>query len=71
MDNEAKDPDLLYQVSAIPKFLGMSEKQARHRAERGDIPTFKLFGSRCGRRSTLNAWLAEQEAEARGPKVPA
>ena len=64
LQHQPEDSDLLYKVSAIARFLGMTEKQARHRVERGEIPSFKLFGSRCARRSTLTAWLAEQEAKA-------
>lgn len=64
MPTTENDADLLYQVPAIAKFFGMTEKQARHRIERGEIPTFRMGGTICARRSTLTAWLAAQEARA-------
>ncbi len=63
-------PDLLYGLEAIASHLGMSARQARHRALTGLIPTFKMERTVCARRSTLTAWLAEQEAKAREPKAP-
>ncbi len=58
--------DLLYGAVAIATYLGLTEKQARHRIEVGAIPTFKLPGTRtvCARRSTLTTWLADLEAAA-------
>lgn len=63
--------DLLKGAKAIGAFLGLSEKQARHRIEAGIIPTFKMPGdsSIFARRSSLTAWLAKCEAEAQG-KAP-
>lgn len=62
--------DLLYGVPAIAEHLGISQRQARHLSERRSIPTFRLPGNTmiCARRSSLNAWLAEQEAAARKPE---
>ena len=57
--------DLLYGVPAIATYLGLTDKQVRHRAEAGDIPTFKIGGTVCARRSSLSAWLAQLEARAR------
>lgn len=66
--SENAESDLLYGVPAIAAYLGLTEKQARHRIEAGSIPTFKMPGTRtvCARRSSLTAWLAELEASAKG-----
>lgn len=60
------ESDLLYGVPAIARHLGLKVPQARHLADKGAIPTFKLPGNKniCARRSTLSAWLAEREAAA-------
>ena len=62
-----RDNDLLYGAPSIATFLGIGERQAQHLADTRAIPTFKLPGNKtvCARRSTLNAWLAEREADAR------
>ncbi|KNY13097.1 hypothetical protein AKG11_30975 [Shinella sp. SUS2] len=56
--------DFLYGVPAIAGYLGMREKQVRNRIEQKVIPTFKIKGTICSRRSTLDAWVAEQEGKA-------
>lgn len=64
--------DVLHGHEAIADFLGITVRQAKYWHEHGRIPTFKPPESRtvCARRSTLNAWLSEQEAKARNG-VPA
>lgn len=66
------EPDLLSGYAEIGGHLGVSERQAKHLAGSGSIPTFKLPGSAIvrARRSTLNAWLAEREAAARAEASP-
>jgi hypothetical protein len=71
MDDKQNTADLLSGARAIAEFLGIREKQIRHRIEAGLIPTFKLGGTICARRSTLNAWLAEVEALAMKARTPA
>lgn len=56
--------DLLYGVPAIARYLRIRERQARHRIDAGTIPTFRVDGTICARERTLDAWLAEREAEA-------
>ncbi len=58
-------PDLLYGVPAIASFLGLTDAQVYHLA-RGKLPTFKIGGKVCARRSSLSDWLAEQETKAAG-----
>ena len=55
---------LLYGASAIAKFLGLTERQVRHRVADGELPTFKIGGTACARRASLVAWLARLEVEA-------
>ena len=57
--------DILHQYSEIGAFLRISAKQAEHRARAREIPTFKLGRIVCARKSTLLAWMAEQEATSR------
>ena len=35
---------LLYGAVAIAKFLGLTERQVRHRVADGELPTFKIGG---------------------------
>lgn len=67
-----QEADVLMGAKAIAAFLGITEKQARHRIDAEVIPTFKMPGNStiCARRSSLTAWLAECEAAARGKADP-
>lgn len=62
------DPDLLYGVPAIADCLKMRERQIYHLVQKGEIPTFKIGGKVCARKSSLMSWLAAKEAESRGEK---
>jgi hypothetical protein len=62
-------PDLLYGMPAIAKHLGLKTAQARHLSDKELLTTFKIGKLVCARRSTLNAWLVEQEAASRMPAV--
>ncbi len=63
--NAEANADLLYGVPAIAAFLQMRDKQVRHRIEAEIIPSFRIGGTVCARRSTLIAWIVDQEANAR------
>ncbi|EYR81851.1 hypothetical protein [Shinella sp. DD12] len=58
--------DLLYGVASIAKHLGITERRALYLKEKGSIPTFQIDRTVCARKTSLNAWLAEQEAKGRG-----
>ena len=62
---------LLYGASAIAKFLGLTERQVRHRVRDGELPTFKLGGTVCAQRASLVAWLAKREVEAHAAALSA
>jgi hypothetical protein len=55
---------LLYGAPAIAQFLGLTERQVRHRVADGELPTFKIGGTVCARRASLVEWLAMREVEA-------
>lgn len=58
------DVDLLSGYDAIARFLGITARQAKHRALSGAFPTFKQGGVRCATKSGLRAYLARQMAQA-------
>lgn len=62
------ETDLLYGMTAIGDHLGLTARQAEHLAAKGVIPTFKLGGTVCARRSTLAKHFAEQERLARASR---
>ena len=68
-DNDPNAADLLYGVKAIAGFLGLTERQAQHRIDDGEIPTFRLGGKKrgtiCARRSSLRTWLDYLERQAK------
>jgi hypothetical protein len=60
--------DLLEGAEAIARFMfGSPDKRRRvyHLAAHSDLPLFRLGELICGRRSTLLAWIAEQEKSTR------
>jgi hypothetical protein len=63
-ENESIADDLLEGAEEIARFMfGSPEKRRRvyHLAAHSDLPLFRLGEVICGRRSTLLAWIAEQE----------
>jgi len=69
-DTDPNALDLLYGVKAIAAVLGLTQHQAQHRIDDGEIPTFRLGGKKrgtiCARRSTLRRWLDDLERQANG-----
>jgi hypothetical protein len=61
------DADLLEGANEIATFLYGSPKRRRtvyHLAEKSRLPVFRFGAVLCARRSTLTAWIAEQERRA-------
>jgi excisionase family DNA binding protein len=56
--------DLVRGARAIAAALGVSHRTALDWIHRRLVPTFRIGGSVCARRSTLARWLAEREAAA-------
>ena len=62
---DTTETDLLYGVKAIATHLQMTEKQVYHLHDQANLPTFKIGGKVCARRSTLAKHFEAQEAAAR------
>ncbi|KAB1075456.1 DNA-binding protein [Methylobacterium soli] len=62
---EVAPADLLYGVPAIATHLGIRLQQAHHQIRKGALPTFRVGGVICARRTTIANWLAEREDAAR------
>jgi hypothetical protein len=60
-----KPSDLLLGHKAIAIFLGITPRQVAWMDERRQLPTFRIGRKVAAMRSTLTAWLAEKDAEAR------
>jgi hypothetical protein len=58
--------DLLYGVQAIADHLGLRTRQAQHQIDKRGFPVFRMGGIVCARKTSIAAWIAEQEASARG-----
>lgn len=58
------ETDLLYGVEHIAKHLQMTRRQVYHLHDQGHLPTFKIGGKVCARRSALAKHFAAQEASA-------
>jgi excisionase family DNA binding protein len=53
--------DILKGSKAIAEWLGISERTIRFQVSNGRLPYFRVGQAICARKSTLNAWIAEQE----------
>lgn len=62
--------DLLYGVPAIAEFLGITERQARHRVATNQFPSFNIGKTICSRKSTMAAALDRMEREPRSAPGP-
>lgn len=58
------ETDLLYGVEQIAEHLKMTRRQVYHLHDQGHLPTFKIGGKVCARRSTLAKHFSAQEAAA-------
>ena len=63
--------DLLYGVPACAEFLGITERQARHRFATGQLPSFRIGESICSRKSTLATALDRMEQQSQSAPDPA
>ncbi len=69
MTLENDEADLLYGVPAIARFMKLKDRQVRHLIDRYGLPTFPLGAKIASRKSSLNAWLAERERQARAGRA--
>lgn len=63
-DNDNLAADLLRGADAIASFLGFPRRAVYHAVSRGHLPSFKVGETICARRSTLTAWIVDQERKA-------
>jgi len=61
MEATTDTSDFLYGVPAIAAYLNLKPRQVYHLADGKGLPTFKLGGKTCARKSSLSAWLDQQE----------
>lgn len=54
--------DILWGAKEIARFLGCSEKSIWNMSQRRQIPTFRQGRRVCARRSTLRAYIEQQES---------
>ena len=64
-DNQPLAADILRGASAIADFLGFKRRAVYHAISEGHMPVFRIGETICARRTTLTAWIEEQERRAR------
>ncbi|NTA35994.1 helix-turn-helix domain-containing protein [Agrobacterium salinitolerans] len=60
--NDNLKDDILKGADAIAEFIGEDRRAVYHLVKKGSIPTFRLGENIRARKSTLLAWIAQQEA---------
>jgi len=60
-DNQPVAADILRGAGDIATWLGVKPRAVYHLAATGQVPTFRLGDVVCARKSTLAAWISEQE----------
>lgn len=56
--------DLLRGAEAIAEYLGFPRRAIYHAATKNHLPHFRIGETVCARKSTLTAWISEQESKA-------
>jgi len=64
-DNAPIAADMLKGADEIAAFTGFDRRSVYHFASKGGLPVFRVGALICARKSTLLAWIIEQEAAAR------
>ncbi|MEF2557591.1 DNA-binding protein [Aurantimonas sp. C2-5-R2] len=57
--------DLLKGADAIADYTGFDRRSVYHFASKGGLPTFRVGALICARKTTLMAWISEQETAGR------
>ena len=57
--------DVLRGAAAIASFMGFDRRTIYHLAAKGALPVFKMGDIVCARKSTLLAWIKQQETNAK------
>lgn len=66
MERLEMSADLLVGAASIADFLGVRRRQVYHASEHSYLPLFRVGALICGRRSTLEKWVTDQEQMAFG-----
>lgn len=70
-ENDNLASDVLRGADAIAKFLGLPRRAVYHAASKETLPVFRLGETILARKSTLLAWIADQERAARTQRAAA
>lgn len=68
-DNENISSDTLYGAAAVAQFMGLPRRAVYHAVAAGRLPVFRIGETVAARKSTLVAWIADQEAAARSGRA--
>ncbi|MGO4666585.1 DNA-binding protein [Bosea sp. 2RAB26] len=60
-ENDNVASDILRGADAIAAFLGLPRRAVYHAASKGSLPVFRLGECILARKTTLLAWIVEQE----------
>lgn len=63
-DNDNIATDLLRGADAIATYMGFPRRAIYHAISKKSLPHFRIGETVCARKSTLTAWIAEQERAA-------
>ena len=61
--NDNISADILRGAEAIDEYLGFPRRAVYHAVSKGHLPSFRVGDIVCARKSTLAAWIAQQEAK--------
>ena len=64
MTEITKSTEMLDGAKEIAEFLGLRERSIYHLVAKGQLPVIRLGGKIAARRSTLERWLNDKEADA-------
>lgn len=56
--------DLLRGADAIAEYVGFPRRAVYHAVAKNHLPHFRIGETVCARKSTLTAWISEQESKA-------
>jgi len=63
-DNDNLSADLLRGADAIATYMGFPRRAIYHAISKNSLPHFRIGETVCARKSTLTAWIEQQERAA-------
>lgn len=64
-DNSPLSADILRGAASIADYLGFERRAVYHAVSKGSLPHFHIGETVCARKSTITAWIQEQESASR------